>query len=132
MATASPSSTLPLTDKLDALTITSTEIPPAEPTSFGVLIETLKPKLSSNGSVVVKGSEEYKTITTRWSEHNAPVPGVVVSVGCEEDISAVVRLSSPFMFDFPFLCQQLSRSSCLSNVDTRLRSGSPQRTRSLS
>lgn len=90
MATDSPSSSLPLTDKLDALTITSTEVPSVEPTPFELLVESLKPKLSANASVVVKGSEEYKTITTRWSEHNAPTPGVVVSVGSEEDICAIV------------------------------------------
>jgi hypothetical protein len=66
------------------------------PTPFSLKLESLRASLSPKADIVFQGSPEHKELSTRWSEYNSPSPGAVVSVACEEDVCAVVRIPPLF------------------------------------
>ncbi|EEQ31208.1 hypothetical protein McanMca71_006782 [Microsporum canis] len=71
--------------------------------SLGPLRDELRLRLSSSASITASTDVDERLYNTRWSEYNAPTPGVVVTPDTEEDVAITVQYC--MSHGIPFLAQ---------------------------
>ena len=58
------------------------------------IVAQLGPRLSTNASIFLPGSEDFKKATTRWQRYREPEIDVVVEVADERDVQQTVSTIS--------------------------------------
>ncbi|KAJ8121968.1 hypothetical protein ONZ43_g1715 [Nemania bipapillata] len=85
---------------LDSAIITGSQMVMADNTS--ALIG-LRPLLSPEATVALRGDDNFASLASRWREWHAPDLAAVVEVATEEDVQQVVRFAREF--DMPFVAR---------------------------
>ncbi|KAB5582982.1 hypothetical protein GE09DRAFT_1181872 [Coniochaeta sp. 2T2.1] len=67
------------------------------------IVAELGPLLSPESSIVSASDAKFASLTSRWREHLAPVPSVVVQAASEADVQHIVRYAAKH--DIPFVAR---------------------------